>query len=80
MNKVLEQAMAAWPKVAPLLAPPENDEAYDRLAGFLEELTDLPVDNPDVAALVERMSELLSAYDAGHHPMPPTTVRAFSGQ
>jgi HTH-type transcriptional regulator/antitoxin HigA len=70
MNKILRQAMAAWPKVAPLLTPPADDDAYDRLAGFLEELTDLPGNDTDAEALIERISVLIEAYDDEHHPMP----------
>jgi HTH-type transcriptional regulator / antitoxin HigA len=75
MTTLVKQAVEHWTYVAPLLEMPEDEQVYDRLVQFLDELLELIGDQDDhpLAGLASRMGDLIEAYDNAHRPMPPVT-------
>lgn len=75
MTALLKQAYEHWHYVAPLLTAPENDDDYDALVQFLDELLDEVGDDEGhpLASLAARIGDLIEAYDEEHHPLPPVS-------
>jgi len=68
MTTLVKQAVEHWTYVAPLLEMPEDEQVYDRLVQFLDELLELIGDQDDhpLTGLASRMGDLIEAYDNAH--------------
>lgn len=72
MNTVVQQAIAHWHFVAPVLTEPSNESEYDALVDTLNELLDVTGDDEyhPLSGLVDRIGDLVHAYEQRHYPMP----------
>ena len=73
MNARLDTALAHWAHVAPLLKPARTQAQYRTLVESLDAVLDAggaDESNP-LARLAAMLGDLVSAYEAAHHPMPP---------
>lgn len=72
MVQEYEKIIDAWPVFAPLLSPPENDEALDRLIKFSEYLLDRIGDNENhpLMGLLVNVSNLIEDYESERFPEP----------
>lgn len=72
MNRDLDQAIAHWHHVAPLLTDITSEAEYDARAAALDKLLDIVGDdgNHPLAGLVARLGDIIEAYDEEHRPMP----------
>ncbi len=82
MNAIVQQAIEHWQFLAPILTEPKNKAEYDVLVGHLDELLDITGDdeNHPLSSLVDRMGDLIAAYDEQHYPIStalPHEVLAF---
>ncbi|MDR7016881.1 helix-turn-helix domain-containing protein [Acinetobacter sp. 3657] len=82
MNAIVQQAIEHWKFIAPVLTPPNNDNEYDALVSTLDELLDITGDDEDhpLSGLVDRIGDLIAAYDDEHYRIPhaePHEVLAF---
>ena len=78
MNTVVQQAIAHWHFVAPVLTEPSNESEYDALVDTLNELLDVTGDDEHhpLSGLVDRIGDLVHAYEQRHYPMPKEIGRA----
>lgn len=78
MTTLVEEAIAHWPHVAPLLTTPMNHSDYDRLVQAMDHILSLIDEDEDhpLAVLASRMGDLIEAYDEAHRPMPQVTGAA----
>nr|WP_298414378.1 helix-turn-helix domain-containing protein [uncultured Halomonas sp.] len=72
MSALIQQAVAHWHFVAPLLDKPSTEADYDALVEALDEVLALVGDDEHhpLASLASHMGDLLEAYDHAHRPMP----------
>ncbi|MDP2829049.1 MAG: transcriptional regulator [Sulfuricellaceae bacterium] len=72
MNARLNDALAHWRYVAPLLTPAMNDVEYQALVGSLDSLLDAggADERHPLAVLASMVGELVAAYEADRYPMP----------
>jgi HTH-type transcriptional regulator / antitoxin HigA len=76
MNSAVRTAIAHWPRVAPLLAPPRTKADYQRLVAALDDVLDAggADEKHPLARLADYLGDLVSAYEAAHHPMKQLSV------
>jgi len=79
---VAMEAVVHWKHVAPALTAPRSEENCEHLVTVLDEVLDAGGADEDspLATLVERIGDLLEAYEAEHHPIPvagPIAVLEF---
>lgn len=82
MNTVIQQAIEHWRFVAPVLTEPTNEAEYEALVDTMNELLDRVGEDDDhpLSGLLERVGDLVLAYEAVHYPIPdaePREVLAF---
>jgi HTH-type transcriptional regulator/antitoxin HigA len=82
MNAMVKQAIVHWQFIAPILTPPNNEDEYHQLAATLDELLDITGDDEEhpLSGLIDRIGDLISAYDDKHYQIPdaaPHEVLAF---
>ncbi|MGM0544170.1 MAG: helix-turn-helix domain-containing protein [Pseudomonadota bacterium] len=72
MHALVEQATEHWAFIAPLLSDPTTEAEYDLRVEALDEILDLIGDDEThpLASLVERLGDVIGAYDEQHRPMP----------
>lgn len=72
MNTLTQQAVAHWQFVAPVLTEPTNKAEFEALITTLDELLDITGDDEShpLMGLVDRVGDLVSAYEQVHYPMP----------
>ena len=72
MNTTLKTAIEHWQYVAPMVARPDNEQAYETLVGHLDALLDRVGDDAQhpLAGLVDLLSDQIIAYEAEHYPAP----------
>ena len=72
MNVVVQQAIEHWRFVAPVLTEPTNEAEYEALVYTLNELLDIAGDDEShpLSGLVDRIGDLVCAYEQTHYPMP----------
>lgn len=77
MNQSMQEAIKHWRYVAPLLTAPTTKAQYKTLSDALDELLDQIGDDEKhpLTALVERMGDLIAAYEAVHYPIPEAEPR-----
>lgn len=77
MNHAVQLAVQHWAYVAPLLKAPRNDKEYDELTQSLDELLAITGDdeNHPLSELVDRMGDLIAAYDMEHYVVPAVEPR-----
>jgi len=81
-KNVATDAITHWKHVVPALTAPRSETDYEQLVAVLDEVLD--AGGADAASplgtLVDRISDLIEAYEAGHHPIPvvaPIAVLEF---
>lgn len=69
MNRDLDQAIAHWHHVAPLLTDITSEAEYDARAAALDKLLDIVGDDEDhpLIALAARMGDTIRHYDESRH-------------
>lgn len=77
MNRAVQQAVQHWAYVAPLLKAPRNEQEYNVLTQSLDELLAMTGDddNHPLSELVDRIGDLISAYDREHYPISEVEPR-----
>ena len=77
MNHAMQEAIKHWHHVAPLLTAPTTKAQYKMLSDALDELLDQIGDDEThpLAALAERMGDLIATYEATHYPIPDAEPR-----
>lgn len=73
MNTRLENALAHWDYIAPLLTPASTEAEYQALLESLDALLDAGAadETHPLAGLVAMVGDLVFAYEQAHYPMPP---------
>ena len=73
MNARLDAALAHWSYVAPLLTPATNEAEYGALVEALDAILDAggADERHALAGLAAIVGDLVAAYEAAQHPMPP---------
>lgn len=66
-------AVAHWEHLAPILTAPKSENDYEHLVAVLDEVLDAggSDETSSLATLAERIGDLLEAYEAKHHSIPP---------
>lgn len=66
----LEEISEQWQPLSPLLSVPGTQAEYDRLASFLDCLTDTVGDDEShpLASLMDTIGTLIESYENEHHP------------
>ena len=78
MNARLNDALAHWRYVAPLLTPPRNEVDYAALVESLDAILDAggADEAHPLAGLAVMVGNLVSRYEAAHYPMPEAATPA----
>lgn len=76
-NEAIDLAIRHWAYVAPVLKTPRSESEYDALVATLDELLAITGDSEDhpLASLVDRLGDLVAAWDADSHPIPDAEPR-----
>jgi len=71
MSALVEQVVAHWEFVSPLLRKPRSEADYDRLAGALDELLEVTGEDEGhpLMSLVDIIGDWLEAWDQQRRPM-----------
>lgn len=67
----IQKAMSHWEHIAPVLTPPETEEAYNQMVSDLDAVLDAGGANEEhtLAGFAERIGDLIAAYEDQHHPI-----------
>ncbi len=66
----LEEITESWKYLSPVLHVPRTEDEYDRLSGFLDELTDVVGEDEThpLAGLMDVVGSLIESYESVHVP------------
>lgn len=78
MNPNIRDAIAHWPKVAPVLTPPRTRAEYDRLVEALDAVLDAggADEKHPLASLADYLGDLVADYEA-RRPLKEMPAREF---
>ena len=79
---IASEAVSHWKYLAPALTAPQSEGDYKHLVAVLDEVLDAggADETSPLAALAERIGELVEVYETERHPIPdasPADVLAF---
>lgn len=79
MNTAIKNAIASWPKLAPVLTPPRTKADYERLVETLDAVLDAggADERHPLARFAGYLGDLISAYEARHRPTKEMPVPEF---
>ena len=65
MSTKLEEVSRIWPLIDNILTPPHNEEQYEQLVAFLDEVTDIVGEDEShpLSSLMETLGTLIEAYE-----------------
>jgi HTH-type transcriptional regulator/antitoxin HigA len=69
----IDEAIAHWGHVAPLLTAPKSEADYEQLVQVLDSVLDAggADENHSLAGLADSLSDLIEEWESKHHAMPP---------